>query len=230
MNPIAVFYHCLFLMGKPPVMLPLASSVVSSQMRMLKSSGLLNYVDEFYVGVNGGEESRILAESYIPKKAAITYHGLDSRSENLTIAMVEKWAKSHPNWDILYFHSKGATHKPPAAAGYEMISEGWRNDMMFDAVSNWTKCVSDLESGYDIACSLWLKHMADGTQNIPAGNFLWVKSDFVAKLPSIFLRDRIKQDGIGALSSRWEAEVYWGNGPEPRVKSYRQSGWPWNRR
>lgn len=92
---------------------------------------------------------------------------------------------------------------------------------MFDLVSNWRRSVADLESGYDIVCSSWLWGQCDGTQNIPAGNFLWIKSDFAATLPSILMRDRIKRDGVGALSSRYESEVYWGNGPRPKVQCWR---------
>lgn len=93
--------------------------------------------------------------------------------------------------------------------------------MMGDLVLNWNRCVHDLDDGNDIVCSRWLWNMADGSQHIPAGNFLWVKSSFVARLPSIFLRERIKVSGIGHLESRYESEVYWGNGPKPNVKHYR---------
>lgn len=94
---------------------------------------------------------------------------------------------------------------------------------MQDLIVNWRQCVSDLEN-HDIVCSHWMWNLLDGTQHIPAGNFLWVTSNFVEKLPSVYLRDRIKQDGIDALSSRFEAEVFWGNGARPNVKSYRPDG------
>ncbi len=93
--------------------------------------------------------------------------------------------------------------------------------MMQDVILGWRNCVNDLENGFDISCSHWMWNMADGTQHIPAGNFLWTTSDFIAKLPSIYLRERIKLDGIGAASARFEAEVFWGNGPRPVVKAYR---------
>jgi len=63
-----------------------------------------------------------------------------------------------------------------------------------------------------------LTGQADGTQNIPAGNFLWIKSDFVATLPSMYKRDRIKLSGMTSPESRYEAEVFWGNGTRlPKV-------------
>jgi hypothetical protein len=223
MKPICIVYHSLFVLGDPPEILPNALAIIHEQMEALKTSGLLAAASEMICGVNGGEESRVFVESILPEKAKVVYHGLKSRAENLTIVEIEKWAPLHPNWNILYFHSKGATHAIDSSYG-EGVSKPWRVGMMQDLVLNWKRCVADLESGYDIACSHWMWNMADGTQHIPAGNFLWVTSNFAAKLPSIYLRERIKMSGIAAVESRFESEVLWGNGERPNVKSYRPNG------
>lgn len=220
MRPICVVYHCLFFAGDPPQLLPSAIPVVSEQMKQLQESGLLAMATEFLVGVNGGEESRELAERLLPDTAKITYHGLESRAENLTIVMLEEWVKYHPPCHVLYFHAKGSTHAPGSDYG-ENVSKPWRQTMMLDLVMNWHLCVDFLLSGFDIVCSRWLWNMADGTQHIPAGNFLWIDSEFAKCLPSIYQRERIKVSGIGAAESRYEAEVYWGNGPRPNVKALR---------
>ena len=222
MRPIAIFYHCLFYLGSPPDLLENAVNIVREQMGQLKSSGLLDACSEFLVGINGGNESREIANLLIPSKARIVTHGLESRAENLTIVEIDKFVKTHPDWHVLYFHGKGASHAAGDSYG-ETTSKPWRIGMMQDLVMNWRQCVKDLET-HDIACSHWMWNLADGTQHIPAGNFLWVTSNFAAKLPSFYLRERIKDDGIAALSSRYEAEVYWGNGPRPNVKSYRPNG------
>lgn len=222
---IAVFYHCLFYYDDPPDLRPMAFSIVSEQMAQLERSGLLERCDEFVVGVNGGEESKDVAHLVIPAKARLVFHGLESKAENLTIVEVEKFAPQHPEWLILYFHAKGCTH--PAGSSYgEGVSWPWRRGMMSDLIDNWRTCVADLETGqWDIACSHFMWNMADGSQHIPAGNFLWVTANFVATLPSIFWRERIRTSGIAAKESRFEAEVYWGNGPrKPRVRQYRPNG------
>lgn len=221
-NRIAVFYHCLFHYGGK--LLPNALYIVHDQMRQLQDSGLLDACEEMTVGINGGPESESVAKSVLPAKAKLVFHGLESRSENLTIVELEKWAARHPGWHILYFHSKGVTH-PPGTEHYEFLTK-WRNGMMEDLVISWQRCVSDLVLN-DIACSLWLWGLCDGTQNIPAGNCLWVKSSFAAKLPSMYERARIKMSGISSVESRFEAEVYWGNGPRPKVKQYRPYWTPW---
>jgi hypothetical protein len=204
-------------------MLPGAVFIVGEQMEAVKSSGLLNSCDEFVVGCNGGKESAPICRSIIPDKATIVFHGLESRSENLTIMEIEKWAPRHPNWAILYFHCKGATHIPNTNP--EDFSAQWRRTMMKDLVLNWSNCVNDLCSGFDIVCSRWIWNMGvDRSQHIPAGNFLWINSSFAARLPSMLLRDRIKMSGLSAVESRYESEVYWGNGPRPRVKEYHEYG------
>lgn len=223
MKPIAIFYHCLFFHGTPIEFRHNAFNIVHDQMTMIRASGLLDAAMYFLVGINGGKESSDVANLVIPAKAVRVMHGLQSKAENLTIVELEKWVKSNPDWVVLYFHAKGCTHPPDSDYG-NRVSAPWRMSMMQDLVMNWRQCVSDLEAGHDIACSHWMWNMADGTQHIPAGNFLWTTSNFAAKLPSIFLRDRIKVSGISAAESRFEAEVYWGNGPRPNVKQYRPNG------
>ena len=222
-NRIAVFYHCLFHYGNK--LIPNALAIVHEQMLSLRESGLLEACDEIIVGCNGGDESVPVARRILPEKSRVIMHGLDSRSENLTLVELHKWSQKHPGWSVLYFHTKGITHTP--GTEYHHIASIWRRTMMKDLVTNWIQCVNDLKSGYDIACSCWEWGMADGTQNIPPGNCLWVRSDFVANLPSIFLRGRIKTSGISSLESRYESEVFWGNGPRPKVKQYRQYWRPW---
>lgn len=221
MKPIAIFYHCLTHIGSPPALLPDAVNIIRDQIEQLKACGLLDACQEFVVGLNGGSESWEIANLIIPAKAKLILHGLESRAENLTIVALWEWAKTNPDWNILYFHSKGATHA--AHTDYAKFSGKWRDGMMKHVVFNWRQCVADLEN-HDIVCAHWMWNLADGTQHIPAGNFLWITSNFVATLPDIHLRDRIKVSGIANVESRYEAEVFWGNGKRPNVKSYLPNG------
>ncbi len=223
-KPIAIWFHCLFYLGDPPELLPKAIEIVAEQMAQLKESGLLDACTEMVVGVNGGPESEALAPLILPEKAKVVYHGLASRSENLSIVALQEWSKKHPGWLVLYFHSKSATHPPDSAYGNN-VSTPWRRAMMHDLVTNWRQCVSELNVGYDICCSHWLWNQADGSQHLPAGNFAWFTSDFIAQLPSMYARERIKVSGIGALESRYEAEVHWGNSHRrPNVSQIRPNG------
>lgn len=225
MNPIAVFYHCLFMHGDPPELRAPAFSIIQHQFTQLAESGLADAATEMVVGINGPvDESRDYARLAFPKKARMVFHGPRSFAENLTLVELERWLPDHPDWNVLYFHAKGATH--PAGSPYgENVSRPWRESMMQDVVLNWRNCISDLDSGYESVGSHFMRGLCDGTQNIWPGNFWWAKSNFLSTLPSIFMRDRIKVSGIASAESRFEAEVWIGNGPRlPHVKEYRPTG------
>lgn len=231
MKPVAIFYHCLFFLGDPPQFSMNAYNIVVEQMEMLRESGLLSECKEMIVGINGGPESQEAAWLALPSKAKLIFHGLQSKSENLTIVEIERWVQAHLDWNILYFHAKGCTRGEDQNY-LKKVSEPWRRAMMGDLVWNWRYCVWELEKGHDIVCSHWMWNMADGTQHIPAGNFLWITGRFAANLPSMFLRACVKNYGISAAESRWEAEVKWGNGRTPRVSQIRPNGGggvPWVR-
>jgi len=214
-NPIAVFYHALLKRGDPPEPIPAALSIVSSQMKALKDSGLHDACSEMLVGLNGGEESKLLAQALMPPKAKVIYHGLQCHNECRTIRMIEEWLPGHEDWYVLYHHTKGATRP-------DLRNTHWRECMQRQCVLQWRKCVADLESGYDaVGCHWFTPPFTPPGQYIFAGTFFWAKASYLKTLPSIMARDRIKVSGIDSIESRYESEVWLGNGPvKPRVKDY----------
>lgn len=209
--PIVIFHHGLFFLGEPPRLLPAAVDIATEQVQLLKASGLWDAASEIHVGINGGIESEPLATSRFPEKANIVYHGLACRNEIRTILMIEKWVREHDDEAyILYEHQKGSTHP----VGHE-LSTRWRRCMQRHLVTNWRQCVRDLETVESVGCH-WMEPPATpATQYIWAGNFWWARNSFLKTLPSIMERARLKESGIDALESRYEAEVWIGNGPRP---------------
>lgn len=222
MMKLVVFYHCLFVIGEPPDILPAALEIVHEQMEQYKSSGLLDAASEFLVGVNGSKESEVFAETMLPAKAKVTYHGLASRAENLTCpVMIENWLKENPGEAYIHYaHCKSATHA--FGSEYSNFANSWRRRMMFHCVTNWRQCVADLDAGYEACGSHWLTGQGhDHSQHYYAGNVWFAKASFLRTIPSIYTRQRIKDSGIAALESRYESEVHMGNGPRlPRVRNY----------
>lgn len=205
-------------------MLPHACAIAREQMNQMQVSGLADAATEFHVGLNDDEDGLDYANLFIPPKARIKLHGLKSRAENLTIVDLHEWCKTHTESFICYFHIKGATHLEDSSYA-QTVANPWRRSMMNDMIMNWRGCVDALNDGYELVTSRFLRNMADGTQHIPAGNFLWVRSSFVATLPSMYNRERIKMSGIAAAESRYESEVFWGNGPRlPNIKQWRPQG------
>jgi hypothetical protein len=218
-HKIAIFYHCVLVVGDPPETLPLAMPIVQDQLKALETTGLAAASDHFVIGLNGGEESRSLIQW--PAKANVVLHGLQSRNENLTLVEIEKWLPGHDDWYVLYFHAKGASKDGPTPG----FNGRWRKCMMWHLVEHWRTCVSGLDSGVESVGCHWMPGLLGGTQNIWAGNFWWAKASFLLTLPSIYLRGRIQASGIGDLESRYESEVWIGNGPRvPIVKDYHPEG------
>lgn len=208
---LALFYHCVFeIDGK---WLPSAVSIVMEQMMSCESSGLLGAATEFHVGMNAGDEGTVFS-SLFPNKARISYHGVQCRNECRTIRLIEEWLPGHEDWYVLYFHAKGCTH--PAG---DPMRLAWRLCMEKTVIRNWRQCVSDLDHGYEAVGTHWMKPPATPPgQFIFAGSMWWCKASFLATLPSIMKRERIKQSGIDSIESRYEAEVILGNGPRPPVE------------
>lgn len=219
---IAIFYHCLFYLEDPEDLRMNAVEIVANHMKLLQDCGLLFAASEITVGINGGDESRDIADLLLPRKARKVFHGLDCRNENKTILEIEKFARCSPGYAVLYFHAKGATHKDN-----DPIRTAWRQCMTRHCVSYWQRALGDLQNGYDSVGVHWMTgEQTPPGQSIWAGNYWWAKSEFLRSLPSIMLRDRIKTSGIAALESRYEAEVWLGNGPRlPKVKDYHGPKW-----
>jgi hypothetical protein len=219
---IAIFYHCLFLNGEPPKVLPAALSIIPEQMALLKTIGLLDAASDMIVGVNGSEESRVFVDSFLPAKARVVFHGLQCKNECRTLLELEKWLTGHEDWYVLYFHAKGSTH--PLG---DSFSATWRNCMTRHVIQNWKQCVADLDAGFEAVGCHWMVPPATPIgQHIFAGTFWFAKSSYLLTLPSIMLRDRIKVSGIDSAESRYEAEVWIGNGPRlPKVRDYHGPNW-----
>jgi len=221
---ISIFYHTLFFKDTPQNLLPASLEITIDQMGLLKKSGLLDIASEVIIGVNGGIESTELANSILPPTFKIIFHGLENKNENLTISEIEKWIPGHEDHLVLYFHCKGGSYAPNHG-----ITTAWRNCMMKHLITNWKQCVDDLNSGYDAVGCHWLtEHDYPTLVHIPifGGNFWWAKASFLATLPSIREASAVILHGIQSHSSRYEAEVWLGNGKQiPKIKDYHNT-WP----
>lgn len=218
---IAVVFHSLFVLGDPPEFHPIGASIIQNQMEVLRESGLLDACDEFYVGINGGEESQMYADSILPEKAVKIYHGLQARNEIRTIMFLHQMMMGRKGWAVLYFMPKGFSH-----ALTDQMTYNWRECMQHHLVRNWEICIESLKMGADMAGCHWKTEQVDGKQNLWAGNFWWSKSEYLSTLPPIENNPRIPlMGGIDSFQSRYEAEVWVGSGRRrPKVVDYHPSG------
>lgn len=97
--------------------------------------------------------------------------------------------------------------------------------MMRVCVERWHECVAVLGSGVEACGAHWLTGLGhDRSQHYFAGTFFFATAGYLKTLPSIMVRDRIKQSGIDSVESRYESEVWIGNGKRlPRIKDMEPS-------
>jgi len=224
MKPIAIWYHTLFFHGSPDHPALGGFTICKEQMGLVKSSGLENASSEIHVGVNGGKESEVYARESLPSKATVYYQGVDEGSETPTMVRMWEWARRHPDWYVLYFHCKGATHTD---VEYLKFVTKWRRCMMNACVVNWRQCVADLDAGFDSVGCHWMTGMSPPSDKdaIWGGNFFWATSNFLATLPDILDRELIKTHGRAAPIARYEGERWIGSGTKlPKVKDYHING------
>lgn len=217
---IVIFYHCYLYGGNPPRLTPNAFDVALDQMNRVRLSGLSDSDSEIIVGINGGDESRDLAHIIMPQKAQLFFHGLESKNENPTIVLMEHYIRRNPgDYYVLYFHAKSSSHDP--GTDYGQFDLKWKECMMHHCIDNWIQCMNDLASHQAVGCHWLTDQGVDRSQNYFAGNFWWAHAHYLRTLPSILGRTRIRMSGIGSAESRYEAEVWIGNGPRlPIVRDY----------
>lgn len=89
-----------------------------------------------------------------------------------TLEFVHIFAKSHPDYYILYVHNKGATHK-----GAQSIID-WINLMIYFNIIRWKESIKFLTT-HDIVCvNILLKPYIHCS-----GNFWWARADHIVNLP-----------------------------------------------
>lgn len=212
MNPIAVFYHCLLSSKERHIDPDYALALIAAQMNALKQSGLADAASAIYVCVNGSESDATAVACLAPEKAVVIHHGADATTEIPTLNVLRDWLPQHPNWCVLYHHTKGVSTPNQA--------DGWRRRMENVCVWGWNECVRSLQQGYEACGCHWLtpeKHVGAVTSPFFGGTFWWATSNYLSTLPPL-------PEPIWA--NRYEAEVWIGRGPRrPRVRDF-IPGWP----
>jgi hypothetical protein len=210
---LAVFYHCRLF--DPDINPDFAITLLSDQMRTLKSSGLEAAAQEIVVCVHGGTQNQLAAMAFTPQRARFIDHGANATSLLPTVNRLREWCQSHKGWLVCFWHNKGVTHPG------DELNLAWRRCMEHCVIVNWRRCVADLNLGYDTVGAHWLTPQRfHGVVKSPfwGGQFFWAKSDYLAELPAILEAPVTRDDWF--LSERWI-----GTGRPPKVKDYAPH-WP----
>lgn len=157
----------------------------SDHLSAMKSHGLIDVLDEFFIGIVGKKHNRKEVLKFI-EDYNINFKVCaeeDFGWEQVTLDQLLNFSKNN-NGKVLYAHTKGAYR-----GGFDQDS--WRSNMIRICVENWQKCVSMLDECDAVGCQI---------KELPSphflGNFWWSHLSIIRKLT------RCNND------SRWPPETW----------------------
>ncbi len=173
-------------------------STLEELLDSIHTSGLLLRLDRLYI-INVGAE--IALGDAVPDATGpirLINRTPDAEpGERLTLELVHNFAAFHPEANILYLHTKGASHSQRTVA-----VEDWRALMVHVVVERFADCLVGLANNDAVGCEL---------QRLPhphfSGNFWWARASYLRSLPLVPAADR------------HDAEWWVLSGNEPRVLS-----------
>lgn len=172
MVPTTIFYH-VWLRS------PRWKELVFAQLARLSSSGLYdNCTNLFICGIGDLPSRKELEEvlKHYPKATILDYHE-EETFELATLQMLQNYAKSNLDNNILYIHTKGVT--------YNRVSvDHWRLCMEYFCIDHYKECLDLLNTGADmVGVNLFPKPMVHYS-----GNFWWTRASYIATLGSMELK------------------------------------------
>lgn len=173
----------------------------------LAMSGLIDNLDDMFLGVVGSVENREKVKYELP---GVVIAEADEGWEQVTIQALHDYAKINEA-HLLYAHTKGAWSQSE-------LARQWRVSMTHDTVTRWIDCVEAL-SRVDVVGAHWLKSNEPEHSEHDyffAGNFWWANTDYLRKLGPVRNETRYNAEGwIGLGRPRVKdmrgGLAYWGN-------------------
>lgn len=190
-----------------------ALEVASEQMMVLSSCGLSEAAEEIHIGINGEKSSVYKLTEIVPRKSKIYFHGERATTELTTLKLLQEWLPNDEDWFVLYHHTKGVTHP------WDINFARWRNRMECECVVKWSRCINDLQNGYDAVGCHYIPPQGPPHTGVPffGGTFWWSTSKYLKQLPPV---------SAPLWENRYHAEDWIGNrNPPPKIMDYRP-GWP----
>lgn len=211
--------------------------VYNEQIVRLQRSGLYDFADFIFVGVNGTKENQPLEPmpyDLVKINRVFKNSKFEIDSEYVTMKAIYDYACVEENAQILYIQSKGVSwwHEPQHAEepvstpkGYvsrKLVFQNtqyWRKYLEFFLIDNWKRCLELLED-HDTVGTEWLFDSYIGNYNYPiphyAGNMWWANSSYIRKLDPNFITNNM-------LLGRYSKELWIGT-KNPKYYNFFDSG------
>jgi len=186
---------------------------VEEHLHALTVSGLLENLDDVFVGIVGSRENRAAVKERFP---AVVIAEADTGWEQLTLLKLHDYAMKHEG-KIFYAHTKAAHQDDEYRAK-------WRRAMTYDTVTRWRECVDALDV-VGVAGPYWMSSRDSehkDHQKFFGGNFWWARTNYLRALPPVGLEHRWQAEGwIGlagpSVKIMREGIPSWGNFEVPNV-------------
>ena len=99
--------------------------------------------------------------------------------EACTIKQMNFFSKIHPDYKLLYLHTKGVSHEKNSK--YSKGIASWINYMLYCLVDHFDSCIKLLDTNDVVGCNY--KETAGGNREHFSGNFWWANSSYICNLP-----------------------------------------------
>jgi hypothetical protein len=152
----------------------------------LALSGLLDNLDDLFLGVVGSPENREKVKRDLP---GVCVAESATGWEQVTLQKVHEFAQQDDG-AIFYAHTKGAWSQSE-------LARQWRVSMTHDTVTRWQECVTALQV-VEAAGPYWLKSWEPEHVDHDfffGGNFWWARSDYVRNLQPPGVETRYQAEG-----------------------------------
>ena len=152
----------------------------------LAISGLIDNLDDMFLGIVGSQENREKVERELP---GVSVAWRATGYEQITLNKLKEYADTNDAY-ILYAHTKGASNQGD-------LANAWRVSMTHDTITRWQECVTSLKD-HHAAGAFWINSTQPEHANHKhffAGNFWWATSDYIRKLEPVSDRDRYAAEG-----------------------------------
>jgi len=167
---IKIFYHAYLINDY--------KELVIEQLTNVFYSGLYKKCQHLYIGVVAQEAEKSWIIDITKKYSKIKLHFFDGGDEKQTLNLIRDLIE--PEDYILYFHTKGITHK-------ETSQNLWRKLMEYKTINEWRLRIKELDSGYDCVGPLYRENTYLGYHPHFSGGFWWTKYDHILTLQHSYL-------------------------------------------
>ena len=160
--------------------------IARAHVEELESSGLLEELDDLFLGIVGTPEARKQVKAALP---GVVIAEADTGWEQVTLQAVHEFAKTETA-KVFYAHTKGAWSNSE-------LAKQWREAMTYATVTRWRECVKAL----DLMETAGPYYIQSGEEphkehkHFFGGNFWWARSEYLAKLPPVKTEHRFQAEG-----------------------------------